>query len=199
MRFAPASTAILVALMVTPAAHAARSEIVVSAGMIAPATSDYRFSAEVLGYGRRNIRSNGEAELGFLVSPIPWLSLGPLARLHAGSMGSPYGGVPAIETWGGSLAARAEVDVFTWPRLFLWLDPSLGLGSIGVPNARKTVVFPGFRAGIGVGMAHKSNYAVRVRAGWAYAPTLTKVTETSGTYDFGGFVLQLDGVFHVGG
>jgi len=198
MRYAMAPTAIFFALMVTPAVHAARSEVIVAAGFVSPNRSDFRTATELLGYGRRGTRSDPEFEIGYLRAANDWLTLGPIARLYAGRMGPPYADVPPIQTWGGSIAARVEVDVFSWPRLFFWADPSIGLASIGAPGASKTMWFGGIRGGVGLGMGRENAVGVRLRAGLSYSPVFGKVTESAGVFDFGGFVLQLDGVFRVG-
>lgn len=191
-------TAILFALTVAPAAHAARSEVIASVGTIAPANSEYRFAAEYgLNYGRNGQRNDYEGEVGYLREATSWLTVGPVARLYWGRMRAPYDGIPALELWAGSLAARAEIDLLKWPRLFVWADPSLGLGSIGVPDARKTLGFWGIRGGVGIGSRRDAPWGLRLRVGYGYAPTFSPVTDLTGTFEWGGVMFMLDGVFRV--
>lgn len=202
MRIGLVPTALVLALTVAPTARAARSEVIASVGMIAPRSvyPSYRWQAEyLLGYGSRGFRNDFEGEVGYLRELTPWLTLGPVARVYVGRMSAPYEGVAPIDTWAGSLAARADIDLFSWPRLFLWADPSLGVGIVGVPDARQTQLFWGFRAGVGIGMARSNPAALRFRIGYGYAPTFgSNVTPLSGQYDWGGLSFQLDGVFRVG-
>jgi hypothetical protein len=177
-------------------AHAGRNEILVGAGINSPAASNYRYATEALGYDRRGFRLAYEVEAGVLHSFNYWLSVGPLARVFIGKLGPPYDGVPAIDTYGGSIAARIEADLFPWPRLFVWCDPSVGVGSIGVTGAHNAVGFWGLRGGIGLGSTRDKS-SIRFRIGYAYAPTFNIVTPWTGTFDYGGWLFQLDGVIRV--
>lgn len=177
-------------------AHAGRTEVIVGVGIISPATSDYRNVTEALGYDRRGFRLAYEVEFGALHAFNYWLSVGPLARVFIGKLGAPYDALPSIQTYGGSIAARFEADLFPLPRLFLWADPSIGVGSIGIPDARNSVGFWGLRAGVGIGTG-RERASVRFRVGYAYSPSFDKVTPWTGNFDFGGWLFQLDGVLRV--
>lgn len=180
-------------LLFATAAGARPSEVVVSAGIVSPTTSPYRSAAETLGYDRRGFRHVYEAEAGYLHSFNWWLSAGPLARFYYGDLSSPYEPVPSITTYAGSIAARGEIELFPRPRLFVWADPSFGVGRV----ADKTVAFWGLRGGVGFGYARGGN-GLRFRIGYGEAPTLKPVTANTGAFNWGGFVFQLDGVFRVG-
>ena len=177
-------------------AHAARTEVIASAGIVSPGSSIYRDTTENLGYNRRNFRLAYVVEAGALRSLTYWLSVGPLLRFDYASLGAPYDGLPSIGVHAVSVAARVEADLFPWPRLFLWADPSFGNGWIGVPDARTSMLFWGVRGGVGIGTS-RDKTSVRFRIGYAYAPTFDKVTEWTGTYNYGGWVFQLDGVLRV--
>jgi hypothetical protein len=193
----PLVLALALGALVTPTeARAGRTEIVVGAGILSPGTSSYRYATEALGYDRRSFRLAYEVEAGFVHAFNYWLSVGPLARVYMGKLGAPYDDVPSIATYGGSIAARVEADLFPWPRLFLWCDPSIGIGSIGIPDARMTVGFWGLRGGVGIGTAHDKT-SLRFRIGYAYAPTFDSVTPWTGSFDYGGWLFQLDGVLRV--
>jgi hypothetical protein len=91
-------------------------------------------------------------------------------------------------------AARAEVTFFDYPRLFVWLDPSIGVGRIGVPDAHATVYTFGLRGGLGIA-GEIQKLILRFRVGYGVAPTFESVTATGGKFDFGGFVFAIDGGF----
>lgn len=196
MRFCLGVAAALLALL-PASAGAARSEVYASAGIIAPSRSDYRFNAEILGYDRGSVRTDFVTEAGYLRAVNWWLTVGPVARVYVGRLSSPYDGVPPIDLWAASVAARVEADLYPWPRLFVWADPSIGLGSIGAPDARRTVTTWGLQGGFGVGTSREKS-GVRFRVGWGYAPTFGAVTPLAGSFDYGGFMFMLDGVLHVG-
>jgi hypothetical protein len=177
-------------------AHAGRTEVIIGGGINSPRPSDYRNATEALGYDRRNFRHGYEIEAGVLHAFNYWLSAGPLARVYLGSLAGPYDDVPWIRTNSAAIAARVEADLFPWPRLFLWADPSIGVGWIGVPGEEMTRGFWGFRAGVGIGSA-REKASVRFRIGYSYAPTFNKVTPWTGTFDWGGWLFQLDGVLRV--
>lgn len=177
-------------------ARAGRTEVIVGGGINSPTSSDYRNVTEALGYDRRSFRHGYEIEAGVLHSFNYWLSAGPLARVYIGSLGAPYEGVQPIGTYGAALAARVEADLFPWPRLFVWFDPSIGLGSIGVPGDRTTLTFWGMRGGVGIGTA-REKASIRFRIGYGAAPTFDKVSPWTGNFDFGGWLFQLDGVLRV--
>lgn len=195
-----APTAILLALTAASpdsGARPPRSELHVSAGMVVPSPSDYRYSAEFLGYGSRGMRPDFGGEVGYVRGLSSWLGLGPMLRVHAGQMSAPYGGLEPLQTWGAALGVRAEADVFRYPRLFFWLEPALGTGLIGVPDARKSVSFYDVRGGVGLGTLRDDRLSLRLRVGWSYAPTFDVVTPLAGKFNYGGLVFQLDGVFRV--
>lgn len=176
-----------------PGRGAARpTEIIASAGIVSPTTSPYRYSAEFLGYDRRGFRHVYEAEALLVHQVAWWLSIGPLARFYYGDLDSPYRPIPSIPTYAGSVGARAEFDLFPSPRLFLWTDPSFGIGAVG----DKTVAFWGFRGGVGIGSARGAT-GLRFRIGYGEAPTFGSVTASGGPFNYGGFIFQLDGVFRV--
>ena len=192
----PMRGAIGLAVLMWSATSSARpTEVVASAGILSPTPSTYRWNAEGLGYDRRGFRPVYEGEIALLQSFSYWLSVGPVARFYYGDLSSPYDGVPRIVTYAGSVGARVEVDLFPMPRLFAWMDPSLGVGEIG----DKTVALWGLRGGVGIGSVRDgvTRTNVRFRFGWAYAPTFKPVTAASGDYNFGGFMFELDGVFRV--
>lgn len=197
MRSVWVPTAILLASTVAPSARAARSELLVSAGVVVPSPSDYRYSAEFLGYGSSGMRPDLGGEVGYLRGVTSWLTVGPVARIHAGQMSAPYGGLEPLDLWGAALGLRAEADVFRYPRLFFWLEPAIGKGWIGVPDLRKSVSFYDLRGGVGLGMLRDAPVSLRLRVGWSYAPTFDVVTPMAGTYNYGGLLFHLDGVFRV--
>lgn len=187
----------LLALGAVPNAHAARSEVQLTAEVVVPTPSDYRYSAEALGYGSRGIRPDFGAELAYLRGLTPWLSVGPVARFHAGRMSAPYDGLDALGLWGASLGVRAEADVFRYPRLFFWAEPALGEGFIGVADARKAAGYWEVRGGAGFGTLRDQPVSVRLRVGWSWAPTFSTVTAMAGSFNYGGLLFLLDGVFRV--
>jgi hypothetical protein len=185
--------AIALAILAWGATASARpTEVVATVGILSPTPSTYRYNAEALGYDRRGFRHVYEAEIALMQSFSWWLSVGPVARFYYGDLSSPYDGVPSIATYAGSLGARTEVDLFPRPRLFLWMDPSVGVGKIG----SNSVALWGVRGGVGIGSV-RSATALRFRFGWGSAPTFQPVTATSGDFNFGGFMFQLDGVLRV--
>lgn len=185
--------AIALAVLLWSASAAARpTEVVASAGILSPTPSPYRYNAEALGYDRRGFRHVYEGEIALMQSLAYFASLGPVARFYYGDLSPPYEGVPRIVTYAGSVGARFDLDLFPYPRLFLWADPSIGVGEIG----SKTVAFYGLRAGVGIG-SERARSSVRFRFGYAWSPTFKPVTATSGDFNFGGFMFQLDGVFRV--
>jgi hypothetical protein len=184
------------ALAAPATARAGRTEIIVGGGLVSPGTSDYRYQTEALGYDRRSFRLGYEVEVGALRALNYWLSVGPLARVYIGKLGAPYDDVPPIRTYGASLAARVEADLFPRPRIFLWADPSIGKGWIGPEGNIMSRGFWGVRAGVGIGTV-REQWSVRFRIGWAYAPTHDKVTPWTGPFDFGGWLFQIDGVLRV--
>ncbi len=192
-----AFAALAAAAVATPRTHAKRTEIVASAGVNFPAPSLYRSYAEALGYDRRSLRHVYELEVGALRSLAWWISVGPIARVYVGRLGAPYEGVTPIDTWGASLAARVEIELHSWPRLFVWGDPSIGVGSIGVPGARQTVGFWGYRGGLGVATARDAT-ALRFRVGYGSGPTFGNVTGGAGGFDYGGILVLVDGALRVG-
>ncbi|MBI2393893.1 MAG: hypothetical protein HYV09_30255 [Deltaproteobacteria bacterium] len=198
MRFCLGVAAALLALLPAPAG-AARSEVYASAGIVAPygPYPSYRFNAELLGYDRGSVRTDFIGELGYLRAVNWWLTVGPVARFYVGRLSAPYDGVAPIDLYAASIAARFEADLYPWPRLFLWFDPSIGVGSIGAEDARKTLGYWGLQGGLGIGTSRDKS-GVRFRAGWGYAPTFVDVTPLAGTHHFGGFMFMLDGVLHVG-
>lgn len=181
--------ALSVLLFAAPAA-ARPTEVIVSAGIVSPAVSPYRTAAETLGYDRRGFRHVYEGEVALVQALTWWGSVGPLARFYYGDLASPYGGVPSIATYAGSLGVRGELELFPKPRLFVWFDPSFGVGRVG----DSTVTTWGLRGGVGIGSVRDAT-AIRVRFGYAYAPTLKPVTAAAGDFNYGGFVFQIDGVF----
>lgn len=186
-------TLVALPILLFAAPTAARpTEIIASAGIVSPATSQYRSAAETLGYDRRGFRHVYEGELGVVHSFAWWLSVGPVARFYYGDLASPYEPVPAIGIYAASLAARAEVELFPSPRLFLWADPSFGVGVVG----DRTVSLWGLRGGIGIGTARGVG-GLRFRMGYGEAPTFANVTPNTGTFNYGGFIFMLDGVLRV--
>lgn len=194
--FAALVAAVVAAVVATPRARAERTEIVASAGVSFPVGSQYRAAAEALGYDRRSLRHVYEFEVGALRSLAWWISVGPFARVYAGRLGAPYEGVEPIDTWGASLAARVEIELHSWPRIFAWADPSIGLGSIGVPGARQTLGYWGYRGGLGFATARDAT-ALRFRVGYGNAPTFDNVTVATGRFDYGGILVLVDGVLRV--
>jgi hypothetical protein len=187
-----AVSAVLFATGVASPASARPTEVVTSLGIVSPTTSPYRYVAETLGYDRRGFRHVYEAEAAVLHGFTYWLSVGPVARFYYGDLSSPYEPVPAIATYAGSLGARAEVELFPSPRLFLWADPHLGVGVVG----DKTLALWGVRGGVGIGSA-RSATGLRFRIGYGESPTFNPVTANAGPFNYGGFIFQLDGVFRV--
>lgn len=183
-------------LLATSSAHASRTELLVAAGIVEPNESPYRTDAEALGYDRHALRQAYEGEVTLLRAVAPWASLGPVARVFAGRLGAPYDGVEPISTVAGSIGVRGEIELYHWPRLFIWADPSIGVGSIGVANAHQTLSTWGMRGGIGVGSTPGAA-SLRFRMGFAYSPTFKGVTPDTGIFDFGGFVFLLEGAFRV--
>lgn len=173
-------------------ASARPTEVVATAGILSPTPSLYRQSAETLGYDRRGFRHVYEAEVALVQSLSWWATVGPVARFYYGDLSPPYDGVPRIPTYAGSLGARFELDVFPYPRLFLWTDPSIGAGAVG----ERTLVLWGIRGGVGIGSVRNAA-SVRFRFGYAHAPTFENVTADGGPFNFGGFFFQLDGAFRV--
>lgn len=168
------------------------TEVVASAGILSPTPSVYRSTAETLGYDRRGFRYVYEGELA-LLQALPWgISVGPLVRFYYGDLSSPYEGVPRIVTFAGSIGARVELDLNAYPRLFLWADPSIGVGQVG----SRTAGFWGFRGGVGLGSLRDAA-SLRFRIGYASAPTFRDITASTGPFNFGGFMFELDGVFRV--
>lgn len=184
--------AIALLLLVPTEAAARPTEVVVSAGILSPTPSTYRSTAETLGYDRRGFRHVYEGEVALLHALQWWISIGPVARFYYGDLAPPYEGVPQITTMAGSVGARVEIDLFPYPRLFVWADPSLGIGEVG----SRTATFWGLRAGVGIGSTRDAA-SVRFRIGYATAPTFGVITDASGPFNFGGFMFQLDGVFRV--
>ncbi len=192
MRALVALTALLFATSFPASAEARPTEVIASAGIVSPTTSPYRYAAEYVGYDRRGFRHVYEAEALLLHQVTWWLSLGPLARFYYGDLDSPYKAVPSIATYAGSVGARAEFDLFPSPRLFLWTDPSIGVGAVG----DKTVAFWGLRGGVGIATTRDAT-GLRFRIGYGEAPTFGSVTASGGAFNYGGFIFQLDGVFRV--
>ena len=113
-----------------------------------------------------------------------------------GRLGAPYDGVTPITTDAAFLCVRAEAAVFDWPRLFFWGDAGLGTTFIGQSGAYFRGGAWQVRGGVGMRLGTDAGGA-RLRIGYGTAPTFSKVTPFTGTFDFGGFVLALDGVFRV--
>lgn len=184
--------------LATEVARAAPIEPLVSLGFQAPSNSPYRNAAQQLGYGTGYPRLGFEAELGALV-PIAFdraLSIGPVARLHVERQRSAYDGLDTLATDAAFLGLRQELVVYRWPRFFLWLDESLGVGRIGAGDAHKTLLAAALSGGFGVRLGEQPA-ALRLRLGYAWAPTLTSVTDVAGKYGFGGILFALDGVLRV--
>jgi len=184
------------ALLVHATAHAGRTEVIVGGGIVAPRPSDYRNVAEQLGYDRRAARLAYELEGGVLYSLNDRFSVGPVARFHYGELDAPYDELPSIGTYGVSLAARGEAELFPRPRIFLWAEPSYGRGWIGIPDARIANSFWGVRGGVGLGTS-RDTAGLRFRLGYAYAPTTDLLSQWTGSFDWGGWVFQIDGVLRV--
>jgi hypothetical protein len=183
-------------VFVPATAHAGRTEVVGSLGIIAPRPSPYRDNVERLGYDRKDYRNAFVVEFGALRSLNYWLSVGPFLRFDYSTLDAPYDAIPSIRSYAVSIAARVEADLFPWPRLFVWADPSYGHGWIGVPDAVVARGLWGVRGGIGIGMA-RDKQSLRFRIGYAYAPTTRPVSDWLGDFDYGGWLFQLDGVFRV--
>lgn len=158
--------------------------------------SDYRTAADALGYDTHGKSAQYEGELAatFGVGYHGWLTVGPLLRGSFGRLGAPYGGVSPVTTDAAFVAARAEAAVLGYPRLFFWADAGLGLSWIGTTDHVVGGVWQ-VRGGAGMRLGTDAGGA-RLRFGYGTAPTFSKVTGL-GRYDFGGFVLALDGVIRV--
>ncbi len=180
-------------------ASARPTEAIVSIGILAPSRQypDFRSNTEALGYDRHSrLKLSYEVEVGGLQSLTYWLSVGPIVRGYFGRMGAPYDGVPPISTNAGTIGARVEMDLFPWPRLLFWAEPSIGAGQIGTSESKTTVGLWGIRGGFGIGSA-RDKASLRFRLGYSWAPTFQAVTPVSGTFNWGGFSLQIDGVLRV--
>jgi hypothetical protein len=164
-----------------------------SVAIVEPANSDYRTSAEQLGYDRRSIRQGYAFEGGALFRIGSRLAVGPFARLHVSRFGAPYGGVDPIDVYAFSLAARAELAAVLYPRIFLWFEPTVGAAAF-VSTGHTTVGMYGFRAGVGLAGPITKSFALRLRFGYSLEPSMKTITQ-AGKFDFGGYVLALDGVF----
>ena len=178
--------------------RAAPIEPFVSLGIQAPSNSTYRIAAQQLGYGTGYPRLAYEAELGALM-PVGFdgaLWIGPLARLHVERQPAAYDGLDALATDAGYLGLREELAIYHWPRFFLWLDESCGVGRIGAGDTHKTMLVTAITGGVGLRMGLQPT-AFRLRVGYAWAPTFSSVTDVAGKYDFGGFMFAIDGVFRV--
>jgi len=192
----PLALVLALGAMCAPRVAHGRTEIVVGGGLVSPRVSEYRAVTEALGYDRRDVRVSWELEAGALHAVTYWLSLGPLARFQYATLDPPYTDVQPITTFGASIAARVEADLYPSPRLFVWADPSYGIGSVGVPDRRMSNTFWGVRGGIGLGTA-RGKASVRFRIGYAYSPTTDMLSQWAGTFDYGGWLFQLDGVLRV--
>ena len=193
------SIAIAGSLLACAARAGARQLDVIVGGAISPPNlSDYRSSGTALGYDTRSTtlmyEIEASAQLG--VAFDGWLTVGPLLRASLGRLGAPYDGVQPITTDALFFGVRAEAAVFDWPRLFFWADVAGGRGWIGQPNAYESVGAWALRGGIGMRMG-KDAGGVRMRFGYGVAPTFSPVTPTTGKFDYGGFVIALDGVIRV--
>ena len=194
------SAALSIALLcaLAPESTAAPIEPFVAFGIVAPGNSAYRGAAGQLGYDHGNTKFNFVGELGalFAVAFDNRLAIGPALRFDIGRMREPYGGIDPIRTDAASIAAREELTVFRWPRIFVWIDESLGVGRIGTANANKMFPLWGVHFGLGLRIGNQRP-AVRMRFGYGFAPTFGSVAG-DGKYDFGGFVFTIDGVLRVG-
>jgi hypothetical protein len=174
-------------------------DLIVSGGISPPSNSDYRSQATQMGYDTRGKSLQYEVEVGatFGVAVDGWLTVGPLLRASIGRLGSPYDGVQPITMDAGFACVRAEAAVFDYPRLFFWGDVGLGVTSIGQPGG----YFHGgaweFRGGVGMRVGTDAGGA-RLRVGYGTAPTFSDVRRgVQSGFDFGGFVLAIDGVLRV--
>jgi hypothetical protein len=160
--------------------------------------SDYRTAADAYAYDTHGKSAQYEGELAamFGVGYHGWITVGPLVRGSFGRLGAPYGGVSPITTDAAFVAARAELAVLGYPRLFFWADAGLGLGWIGANGDHPALGVWEVRGGAAMRLGTDAGGA-RIRLGWGYSPTMSKVTPAAGRYDFGGFVLALDGVIRV--
>lgn len=190
----------LVVTSITGIATATPTELVATFSGIQPASSTYRNAAQSLGYDHTaTARWIFEGELSALW-PIAFeqrLMVGPLLRFDVGRLGAPYPGLEPIRTDSAFVGARQELILNRWPRIFLWLDESIGGGSIGLPGDHKLIGAFQVRGGVGLRIGNQRP-AIRARIGYGFAPTFTNVTDAAGKYDFGGWVFSLDGALRVG-
>jgi hypothetical protein len=165
-----------------------------SVAIVEPANSDYRTAAEYQGYDRRSTRHGYAFEGGTLFRLGSRLAVGPFGRMQLSRFGAPYAGVEPIDVYAFSLAARAELAAVLYPRIFLWFEPTVGAGAF-VASGHRTVGFGGFRGGVGLAGSVWKYVALRLRFGYAWEPSMKPITAAAGSFDFGGYVFALDGVF----
>ncbi len=181
-----------------PADARQQIDLLVSGGISPPSNSDYRAQTSELGYDTRgkSLQYEIEAAAMFGVAVDGWLTVGPLLRASIGRLGSPYDGVQPITTDAALLGVRAEAAVFDFPRLFFWGDTGLGLTSIGQPGGYFHGAAWAVRGGVGMRIGTDAGGA-RLRVGYGTMPTFSGVTTIGKGFDFGGFVLAIDGVIRV--
>lgn len=182
----------------TPADARQQIDLLVSGGFSPPSNSDYRAATSAAGYDSRgaSLQYEIEAAATFGVAVNGWLTVGPLLRASIGRLGAPYDGVQPITTDAGFACVRVEAAVFDYPRLFFWGDTGLGLTSIGQPGGYFHGGAWSVRGGVGMRIGTDAGGA-RLRVGYGTAPTFSSVTTYGKGFDFGGFVLALDGVLRV--
>ncbi|MGZ3416610.1 MAG: hypothetical protein ACXWUG_10320 [Polyangiales bacterium] len=165
-----------------------------SVAIVEPARSDYRSAIEALGYDRRTTRQAYAIEGGTLFRLASRFALGPFARVQLNRLGPPYAGVDPIDIYAFSISARAELTAVLFPRIFFWAEPTIGAAAF-VSTGNTTVGSWGGRGGIGLAGPLSKWFALRLRLGYAWEPSMKPVTAYAGKIDFGGYVFALDGVF----
>ncbi len=181
------------------ASHTHSMEVVASLGTLLPSHSPFRSASVALGYDDEGVINAYEAEATVQL-PVAWrdrISIGPIARYQYDRLHARYGGLDPIANDSAWLGAREEAVVYDWPRFFVWADQTLGIASIGPSGSRTTIGAWGVRGGIGV-RVFSDTIGARFRLGFAYAPSMARVTDPTGGYDYGGFMFAIDGVLRVG-
>jgi len=187
-----------IVLLASGVGSAKNVEVEASLATIVPAGSPYRTALKRLGYADEGLNNGyeGEAAAQFAIGYHDLVSIGPVARLGFNRMKSRYEDLAVISADYGSLGIREEFIVFWYPRFFLWADQSFGIGSIGPSGSRRAYATFAGRGGLGLRVFNDS-IGVRFRIGYSFSPTLVRVTDPTGGYDFGGFVFSIDGVIRV--
>jgi len=182
-------------------AHATPVDLEVGFGGVAPYQSAWRASTDYLGYGVGITRLSYEIDTAAMfVIPRDFglgasaLSIGPVLRGHWAHLYAPYAGVDPIDAVAAFTGVRQELRLLGFPRLYLWLDETLGGGSVGQPRGHSTSLAYGIRGGLAFNVG-TDDISVRVLAGYSYSESFRVIAPGQGLFEWGGFVFGLEGYF----